>query len=241
MFVSITLCPYIHIFRSHSSSAHSVISTYAGSTPSCDILYQQHTINHHNFIVRSRSDDDDDDSHSEIGNQNVNNNSSCSSSCSGTSGTSSISIGLDKVHEIISDKIEDNIDDDAGDEVNRFSQTYISSREDKENINTVVTLITDDSDSSGVIGIAPAADESGVEEDETIAKATNTKMPPTNNTNAKLPGRQTNNSLSSLTGNIFIPPFNNSGASGNAGSSGTKEDPPPAAPARKKKVKSSEV
>lgn len=37
-------------------------------------------------------------------------------------------------------------------------------------------------------------------------------MPPANNTVGKLPGRQTNNSLSSLTGNIFIPPTGGGGA-----------------------------
>lgn len=79
-------------------------------------------------------------------------------------------------------------------------------------------------------------------------------MPPTNNTNAKLPGRQTNNSLSSLTGNIFIPPFESGGrtesASGGAevgssrnseSSQSNRDETPPAQPPRKKKVKSSDV
>lgn len=83
-------------------------------------------------------------------------------------------------------------------------------------------------------------------------------MPPTNNTNAKLPGRQTNNSLSSLTGNIFIPPFESGGRTDSATSGGAsaevssgsrssestpsvRDEAPPAQPPRKKKTKSSDV
>lgn len=78
-------------------------------------------------------------------------------------------------------------------------------------------------------------------------------MPPTNNTNAKLPGRQTNNSLSSLTGNIFIPPFEGGGRADSASgaevggsrssesSQSTREDAPPSQHPRKKKVKSSDA
>jgi len=70
------------------------------------------------------------------------------------------------------------------------------------------------------------------------------KMPPI--TNTKLPGRQTNNSLSSLTGNILI-------SASTTTANSTNEPPPPPPPqsqqhhhqqaqaSRKKKVKSSEM
>ncbi len=123
----------------------------------------------------------------------------------------------------------------------RQLQKFISNKDDKENINNI-TLSTDSSDT----------------DDESI----DTTMPPTNNTNAKLPGRQTNNSLSSLTGNIFIPPFDSGGrtdsgtsGSGSGSSSGdssavsrnsersqsNRDETPPAQPPRKKKSKSSDV
>lgn len=97
-----------------------------------------------------------------------------------------------------------------------------------------------------------STDSSG-SEDESIDQ----KMPPTNNTNAKLPGRQTNNSLSSLTGNIFIPPFETGGRTDSAASGGggdassasgssesnqsSRDETPPAQPSRKKKTKASDV
>lgn len=152
---------------------------------------------------------------------------------------------------------------------------YNSSREDKENINTI-TLSTDDSDCSsgggdsafgvitgGGVQITPGEEDSGVDEDDTESLMKINKMPPTNNTNAKLPGRQTNNSLSSLTGNIFIPPFSNSGGTTGSGGGGgssaggigtsassssvkdesqsQSQQQQQTAPIRKKKVKSSEV
>lgn len=112
------------------------------------------------------------------------------------------------------------------------NKNYNSSKEDKENIN-IITLSTDSSEDSDI--------------EERIAE----KMPPTNNTAAKLPGRQTNNSLSSLTGNIFIPPLasttntastSSTSASNSCGqaSVSSKKEEPVAAP-RKKKVKSTEM
>ncbi|XP_037049291.1 uncharacterized protein LOC119083644 isoform X3 [Bradysia coprophila] len=123
--------------------------------------------------------------------------------------------------------------------VKRLLQKFISNKNhDKENINNI-TLSTDSSDT----------------DDESIPNT----MPPTNNTNAKLPGRQTNNSLSSLTGNIFIPPFESGGrtesatsggSDGNAGDASSRtsdtnpssrNETPPAQAPRKKKAKTSDV
>lgn len=80
-------------------------------------------------------------------------------------------------------------------------------REDKENINTI-TLSTDDD----------SADD-GSDTDNDVYQKISQIMPPANSAAGKLPGRQTNNSLSSLTGNIFIPPL--SGATAAAAGSGS--------------------
>lgn len=55
-------------------------------------------------------------------------------------------------------------------------------------------------------------------------------------TNSRLPGRQTNNSLSSLTENLFIPPGGSTGKTKNIGKTAKPQDAH-----KKKKVKSSEM
>lgn len=226
-------------FRSRSSSIQSIISTYASSPPtavSSDLLFQPQT--KQNYIVHSRSGDDDATTSSSSDTECIlplSRTSQASRTKATTTSPRRRRRRRDRVellnaikteqttvqrpsgnnvHISVSDnnvktKPELEIDEDC---YRRSHQTHQSHnnrcREDKENINTI-TLSTDDD----------SADD-GTDTDNDEYQKNVQIMPPANSAAGKLPGRQTNNSLSSLTGNIFIPPLSGAAAA-TAGSGST--------------------
>lgn len=227
-------------FRSRSSSIQSIISTYASSPPtavSSDLLFQPQT--KQNYIVHSRSGDDDATSSSSSDTEcilHLSRTSKASQTKTTTTTTPTRRRRRRDRVELIAIKTEQTTgnkrpsentvhisDSDNNAKTkpeleivedcyrSRSHQTHqplnIRCLEDKENINTI-TLSTDD-DSA----------DNGSDTDNDEYQKIGHNMPPANSAAGKLPGRQTNNSLSSLTGNIFIPPL--SGATAATAGSGS--------------------